>query len=108
MVFAMGSPFSGRDCVLPQSAIVTPTFPPSGGFGSWPLCGVPCLRLALCSSSCVGSEAVPPSTWFGPAPSRRVPLLRARCVWGLQPLASSVCSFGMWSPFGSKVSFCHF
>ena len=50
--FAMGSPVSGRDCVLPQSAIVTKTFPPSGGFGSWPSCGVPYLRLALCSSAC--------------------------------------------------------
>ena len=36
MVFAMGSPVSGRDCVLPQSSIVPKTFPPSGGFGSWP------------------------------------------------------------------------
>ena len=36
MVFAMGSPVSGRDWVPPQSAIVTKTFPPSGGFGSWP------------------------------------------------------------------------
>ena len=36
MVFAMGSPVSGRDCVLPLSAIVPKTFPPSGGFGSWP------------------------------------------------------------------------
>ena len=34
MVFAMGSPVSGRACGLPQSAIVTKTFPPSGGFGS--------------------------------------------------------------------------
>ena len=41
MVFAMGSPVSGRDCVLPHSSIVTKTFPPSGGFGSWPYCGVP-------------------------------------------------------------------
>ena len=52
-------------------------------------------------------EAVPPSSRFGPASSRWVPLLRARCVWGLQPFASPVYSFGMWSPFGSKVSFCH-
>ena len=35
MVFTMGSPVSGRDCVLPQSAIVTKIFPPDG-FGSWP------------------------------------------------------------------------
>ena len=59
MVFAMGSPVSGRDCVLPQSAIVTNIFPPSGGFGSWPSCGVPCLRLALCSSACVSPGGYP-------------------------------------------------
>ena len=52
-------------------------------------------------------EAVPSSSRFGPAPSRWVPLLRAWCVWGLQQFASPVYSFGMWSPFGSKVSFCH-
>ena len=63
MVFAMGSPVSGRDCVLPQSSIVPKTFPP-GGLGSWP---------------------------------RRVPL----------PQTGVVYSFGMWSPFGSVVSFCH-
>ena len=59
--------------------------------------------------------AIPPSTWIGPAPSHWVPLLGARCVWGL-PLfariggvasASPVYSFGMWSPFGSSVSFRH-
>ena len=32
LVFTMGSPVSGRDCVLPQSAIVTFAFPPFGGF----------------------------------------------------------------------------
>ena len=41
MVFTMGPPVSGRDCVLSQSAIVTLPCPPSGGFGSWPSCGVP-------------------------------------------------------------------
>ena len=59
MVFALGSPVSGRDCVLPQSAIVTTTFPPSGGFGSWPSCGVPYLRLARCSSTCVSPGGCP-------------------------------------------------
>ena len=34
LVFTMGSPVSGRDCVLPQSAIVTKAFPPPGGFDS--------------------------------------------------------------------------
>ena len=56
----MGSPVSGRDCVLPQSAIVMKTFPPSGGVGSWPSCGVPYLRLALCSSACVSPGACTP------------------------------------------------
>ena len=51
MVLAMGTPVSGRDCVLPQSAIMTLPCPPSGGFGSWPSCGVPCLRLVRCSSA---------------------------------------------------------
>ena len=40
-VFTRGSPVSGRDCVLPQSAIVMKTFPPSGGFGYRPSCGGP-------------------------------------------------------------------
>ena len=34
MVFAMGTPVSGRACGLPQSTIVAKPFPPSGGFGS--------------------------------------------------------------------------
>ena len=33
--FVMGSPVSGRGCVL-QPAIVTKAIPPSGGIGSWP------------------------------------------------------------------------
>ena len=82
MAFVLGSPTSGRSCVL------RPTVVP---------------------------EAIPPSSRIGPAPSRWVPLLRARCVWGLQPFArnggiastSPVYSFGMWSPFGSSVSFRH-
>ena len=49
----MGSPVSGRVCVLPQSSIVTKSFPPPGGLGSWPYCGFPCLRLALCFYTCV-------------------------------------------------------
>ena len=36
MVFTMGSPVSGRGCVLPQTAIVTKTIPPTGGIGSGP------------------------------------------------------------------------
>ena len=81
MVFAMGSPVSGQDCVLPQSAIVTKTFPPSGGFGSWPSCGVPCLRLALCSSACVSPGGYPSFSQVGHAPSHWVPLLWTWLVW---------------------------
>ena len=55
----MGPPVSGRDCVLPQSAIVTKTFAPPSGFGSWPSCGVPFLSLALCSSTCVSPGGCP-------------------------------------------------
>ena len=81
MVLAMGSPVSGRDCVLPQSAIVTKTFSPSGGFGSWPSCGVPCLRLELCSSACVRPGGCPSFSQVGPAPSHWVPLLWTWFLW---------------------------
>ena len=82
LAFVLGSPISGRSCVL------------------WPA---------------VVPEAIPPSGGIGPAPSRWVPLLGAKCVWGLPPFArnggvasaSPVYSFGMWSPFGSSVSFIH-
>ena len=30
------------------------TFPSFGGFAYWPSCGVPCFRLLLCASACVG------------------------------------------------------
>ena len=96
VVFAVGSPVSGRDCVLPQSAIVTKTFPPPGGFGSWPSCGAPCLMLVLCSLS-----------------RRLVLLLRSGFLFSgpgwcgrLQPFPS-MYSFRMWSPYGSISSFCH-
>ena len=75
LFFTMGSPVSGRDCVLPQSAIVVFAFPPSGGFDYWPLCGVPCLRLTLCASACVGPGGCPSFSRVGPAPSPWVPLL---------------------------------
>ena len=81
MVFAMGSPVSGRDCVLPQPVIVTKTFPPSGGFSSWPSCGVPCLRLALCCSACISPGGCPSFSQVGPAPSHWVPLLWTWLVW---------------------------
>ena len=76
----MGSPISGRDCVLPQSTIVT-SFPPSGGFGYWPSCGVPCFRLALCSSACVSPGGCSSFSQVGPVPSHWVPLLWTWLVW---------------------------
>ena len=82
LAFVLGSPSSGWSCVL-RPAIVP--------------------------------VAIPPSSRIGPAPLRWVPLLGARCVRGLQPFARNggvasaapVYSFGMWSPFGSSVSFRH-
>ena len=81
-------------------------FPPSGGFGSLPSCGVPYLRLALCSSACVSPGGCPSFSQVGPAPSHWVPLLWTWLVWETSTV-SFMYSFGMWSPFGSIVSFCH-
>ena len=77
LAFVLGSPSSGWSCAL------------------WPA---------------IVPVAIPHSSRIGPAPSRWAPLLGARCVWGLQPFARNegvVYSFGMWSPFGSSVSFRH-
>ena len=63
------------------STIVTKPFPPSGGFGSWPSCRVPCLRLPLCSSACVSPGGCPSFSQVGPAPSQWVPLLWTWLVW---------------------------
>ena len=93
MVFAMRSPISGRDCVLPQSAIVTKTFPPSGGFGSWPSCGVPCLRLALCSLACISPGGYPSFSQVGPAPSHWIPLLWTWLVWEASTVSFSYVFF---------------
>ena len=78
----MGSPVSGQGCVL-QPAIVPKAIPPSGGIGS--------------------------------GPSRGVTLHWDKREWGLPTFArnvglayaSPVYSFGMRSPFGSRVSFHH-
>ena len=43
-------------------------FPPFGGFDFWPLCGVPCLRLTLWASACVGPGGCPAFSRVGPAP----------------------------------------
>ena len=80
--FAVGSPVLGQGCVL-QPASVPTAIPPPGG--------------------------------IGPGPSRGVTLLWDKCTWGLPtfarnvgfPYASPVYSFGLRSPFGSRVSFRH-
>ena len=77
----MEPPVSGRGCVLPQSAIVTKTIPPSGGIGSRPS--------RWCHPS-LGQWGLPTFAWHV----------------GLA-YASPVHSFGMRSPFGSRVSFRH-
>ena len=43
-------------------------FPPFGGFDFWPSCGVPCLRLTLWASACVGPGGCPAFSRVGPAP----------------------------------------
>ena len=52
-----------------------------------------------------GPGGCPSFSQVGPEPSRCVPLLWTGCVWGLQPFPSPMYSFGVWSPFGSIVSF---
>ena len=102
LVFPMGSPVSGWDCVLPQSAIVTKAFPPSAGFASWPSCGVPCLWLTLCASACVGLGGCPSFSRVGPARSFTLgsSSLDLVGVEGFHRVPPPLYSFGMWSPFG--------
>ena len=108
LVFTMGSPVSGRDCVLPQSAIVMFAFPPSGGFDYWPSCGVPYLRLTLCASACVGPGGCPSFSRVGPAPSPWVPLLWTWLVWEASTVFLLLCiPSGCGHPLGSIVPFCH-
>ena len=107
LVFTMGSPFSGRDCVLPQSAIVTFAFPPFGGFDYWPSCGVPSLRLTLCASACVGPGGCPSFSQVGPAPSPWVPLLWTWLVWEASTVSLLCLPSGCGHPLGSIVPFCH-
>ena len=84
----MGPPVSGRDCILPQSTIVTKTFPPSGGFGSWPSCWGPLsqvgavffgLRSYLRLSLLLAGLVLPLLVGFT--------LLRDQCEWGLPMFA---------------------
>ena len=70
-------------------------------------CGAPYLWLVLCSSACVSSGGCPSFSQVGPAHSHWLPLLWTWCACGLQLFTSPMYTFGMWSPFGSGVSFCH-
>ena len=108
LVFSMESPVSCRDCVLPRSAIVMFAFPHFGGFDYWPLCGVPCLRLTLCASACVGPGDCPSFSRVGPAPSPWVPLLWTWLVWEASTVFLLLClPSGCGHPLGSIVPFCH-
>ena len=106
LVFTMGSPVSGQDCVLPQSAIVTFAFPPFGGFcllalvrGPLPQAAAVCfamrwswwLSLLLTGRSC--SFALGSSS------------LDLVGVGGFHRVPSPLSSFGMWSPFGVNSAF---
>ena len=106
-VLRQGSPVSGRDCVFPQFAIMMKAFPPSGGFGSWPSCGVPCLRLALCSSAFVVPGGCPSFSGWSCSFTLGSSSLAPVSVGGFNHFPSPLYSFEMWSPFGSIVSFCH-
>ena len=106
LVFTMGSPFSGRDCVLPQSAIVTFAFPPFGGFDYWPSCGVP---LPQADAVCFGMRL---SGWLSLLLTGRScsfalgsSSLDLVGVGGFHPVPSPLSSFGMWSPFGVNSAF---
>ena len=68
---------------------------------------VPYLWLALCSSVCISPGGCPSFSQIGPAHSHWLPLLWTWCACGLQLFTSPMYTFGMWSPFGSIVSFCH-
>ena len=113
----MGSPVSGRGCVLPQSAIVTKTIYLTGGIGSGPSrWGPPSQVRAVFLQPAIVTKAIPPSGGIGSGPSRwGHPSQGQMCVGGFPHLigneglsyASPVYSFGMRSPFGSSVSFRH-
>ena len=84
-------------------------FPPFGGLDYWPTCGVPCLRLTLWASACVGSGGCPSFSRVGPAPSPWVPLLWTWLVWEASTVFLLLCiPSGCGHPLGSIVSFCHY
>ena len=75
--------------------------------------GVTCLRSGLCSSLVLDRHEVFPSLFLvGLVPGLSVgsPASGWRCVFRhvlVVVAISPMYSFGMWSPFGSIVSFCH-
>ena len=81
-------------------------FPSFGGFDYWPLCGVPCLRMTLCASACVGSGGCPSFSRVGSCSfalgSSSLDLVG---VGGFHRVPSPLSSFGMWSPFGVNGAF---
>ena len=103
LVFPMGSPVSGRDCVLPQSAIVGKAFPPSAGFASWPSCGV---FLPLANAVCFSMRW---SGWLS------LLLTGWSCSFALGSSSLDLVGVGGFHhipsggghPLGSIVSFCH-
>ena len=105
LVFPMGSLVSGRDCVLPQSAIVTKAFPPSGGFNSWPSCGVPCLWLTLCFGMRWSGWLSLLLTGWSCSFALGSSSLDLVGVGGFDRFPSPLYSFGMWSAFGVNCAF---
>ena len=114
-IFTMWTPVSGRDC---SSSVLDHIEDFPSTWWAWFLAfvlGSPSSGWSCVLRPAIVPVAIPPSRRIGPAPSHWVPLPGARCVWGLQPFAqnggvasdSPVYSFGMWSPFGSSVSFRH-
>ena len=82
-------------------------FPSFGGFDYWPSCGVPCLRLTLCTSACVGPGGCPSFSRVGPAPLPWVPLLWTWLVWEASTVFLLLClPSGCGHPLGSIVPFC--
>ena len=81
-------------------------FPSFGGFDFWPSCGVPCLRLMLCASACVGPGGCPSLSRVGPAPSPWFPLLWTWLVWEASTVFLLLCvPSGCGHPLGVNSDF---
>ena len=106
LVFTMGSPVSGWDCVLPQSAIVTFAFPPFVGFCLLALVWGP---LSQAAAVCFGMRW---SWWLSLLLTGRScsfalgsSSLDLDGVGGFHRVPSPLSSFGIWSPFGVNSAF---